>query len=187
MESHVTNTFGRFVARLTEKEQNFSAFTARMCKIETGVASASNVSGSLLGSWPSPGQSDPVTRVRRKKAGIQDAGSTLSNCPDDENARSAVLLRFPCEQCLPGMHAWLKELQPISREESTAKEELNQLESCLRQQPSVKTLRQDSRMMAFQIRSTVLSVTPQVQFLSVNPDHQNCERSVDVLHRSGKF
>ena len=28
--------------------------------------------------------------------------------PDDENARSAVLLRFPCEQCLPGMHAWLK-------------------------------------------------------------------------------
>ena len=31
MESHVANTLGGFVARLTEMEENFSAFTARMC------------------------------------------------------------------------------------------------------------------------------------------------------------
>ena len=47
VEPHVTNTFGGFAAGLTEMEQDFSALTARMCRIETGVASASNVSGSF--------------------------------------------------------------------------------------------------------------------------------------------
>ena len=46
MESHVTTALGGFAARLTEMEQNFSALTARMCKIDTCVPSASNVSGS---------------------------------------------------------------------------------------------------------------------------------------------
>ena len=42
-------------------------------------------------------------------------------------------------------------------------------------------------MMASHIRSTVHFATPRVQFLFVNPGHKNTERSVDVLHRSGKF
>ena len=37
--------------------------------------------------------------------------------PDDENA-SAVLLRFPCEQCHAGMSAWIEEtLEPTDRPE----------------------------------------------------------------------
>ena len=44
----------------------------------------------------------PVAHL--KKAGIQDGDTNL----DDENARSAVLLRFLCEQCHAGMSAWIK-------------------------------------------------------------------------------
>ena len=50
MESHVTTA-----ARLTEMEQNFNALTARMCKTETSVTSASIVSVSAIrSSWSSP-------------------------------------------------------------------------------------------------------------------------------------
>ena len=42
---HVTTAVGGHAAGLMEMDQNFSAVTARMCKIETGVASASNASG----------------------------------------------------------------------------------------------------------------------------------------------
>ena len=46
MESHIPQTLGDFVTRLTVMEQNFSAFTTRMCKFETCAASASHVAGS---------------------------------------------------------------------------------------------------------------------------------------------
>ena len=101
------------MARLTEMEQNFSALTARMCKIETGVASASNVSGSAR-SWPSLEQIDGCTAAGSHGSGSSDDNrntrrrlDTFSN-PDDENARSAVLLQFPCEQCHAGVPTWLK-------------------------------------------------------------------------------
>ena len=87
--------------------------------------------------------------------------------PDDENARHSI--------------------QPISGKESTAKEELYQLESCFIQELNVKILWQDSRMLASHIRSTVFFVSPRIQFLFVNLDHQNGERSVDVLHRFGNL
>ena len=51
MDSHVTKTLEDFATGLTEREQNFSALTARMRKVETYAASASNVSGSAR-SWP---------------------------------------------------------------------------------------------------------------------------------------
>ena len=69
MDSHVTNTPGGLAPRLTERKQNFIALTARMCKFETGVNSSSNVSGSLGGSWPLPGQIDGPTA-----AGSHDQG-----------------------------------------------------------------------------------------------------------------
>ena len=91
MDSHGTTALGGFAARLTEMEQNFSALTARMCKIETGVASASNVSGSARSSpslervdgstaagFRGPGSSDDNRNTRRRL-------DTFSN-PDDENA-----------------------------------------------------------------------------------------------------
>ena len=72
------------------------------------------------------------------------------------------------------------------RKESTVQDEL-QLDSCLKQEPIVKNLWQDSGKMASHIRSTVLFVTLHVQFLFANPDHQNTEGSVDDLHRFGKL
>ena len=107
MESHVTATFGGIVARLTEMEHNFSALSARMCKIETSAVSASSVSGSAR-YCPSTGQVDSSTA-----AGSHDPRSSEENrnarrrldifsSPDDENARSAVLtvsLRtMPCRR-----------------------------------------------------------------------------------------
>ena len=60
MDSHFTRTLGDFATRLTEMEQNFSTLTARMCKVETYAASASNVSRSAR-SWPTLEQVDGST------------------------------------------------------------------------------------------------------------------------------
>ena len=108
-------TLGDFATRLSEMEQNFSALTARMCKIETYTASASNVSGSAR-SWPTlkqvdgstaggshgPGSSDDHRNTRRR---LDTSSST-----DDEQSRSAVLQRFPCEQYLQGITKWIDTL-----------------------------------------------------------------------------
>ena len=40
VDSHITKTLGDFATRLTEMEQNFSTGTARLCKVETYAASA---------------------------------------------------------------------------------------------------------------------------------------------------
>ena len=51
IDSHIAKTLGYFATRIAEMEQNFSALTARMCKVETYAASASKKSGSAR-SWP---------------------------------------------------------------------------------------------------------------------------------------
>ena len=60
MDSHITKTLVDFATRLAELEQNLCTFTARLCKVETYAASASNVSGSAR-SWPSLEQVDGST------------------------------------------------------------------------------------------------------------------------------
>ena len=42
MDSHITETLGRFATRLTEMEENSNAFATRMCKLETGAPSGSS-------------------------------------------------------------------------------------------------------------------------------------------------
>ena len=112
-----------------------------------------------------PQPQGPATRALRAKTGTQDAGSTRDTSPDEENARSAILARFRCEKrSLPGMYAWLKRTpDPTAQPERvhTAKEELNQLESCVTKEPNVR--------ISYHIR------------------YQNGGRSVDVLHRFGEF
>ena len=118
MESHLTNSLRGFGARLTEMEPFFIALTARMCKFETCGNSASKVSGSPGGCWPLPGRSDGSTATgshrshdtqgHLKKAGIQDVDSIKLQVQMMKNARSAVLLRFLCEQCHGGMSACLR-------------------------------------------------------------------------------
>ena len=70
------------------------------------------ISGSAR-SWPSPGPVGGSTATGSHGPGSTDDNrntrcrlDTFSN-PDDENARSAVLLQFPCEQCHAGVSTWL--------------------------------------------------------------------------------
>ena len=53
-------------------------------------------------------------------------------------------------------------------------------------EPNVKILWKDFRKMAFNFRSTALFVMPRVQFLCVNPNHQNGARSRADLRRCGR-
>ena len=115
MDSHISKTLGVFATRLTEMEQNFSALTARVCKFETYAASASNVSGPAR-SWPTLEQVDGSTAGGSHGPGSSDDNRNTrrrldpSSSAEDEQSRSAVLFRFPCEQYLKGITKWIDTL-----------------------------------------------------------------------------
>ena len=115
MDSHITKTLGDFATRLTEMEQSFSTLTARLCKVETYAAAASNVSGSA-GSWPSLEQVDGSTAAGSHGPGSSNENRStrrrldISSSPADEHARSSVLLRFSCEQHHAGITKWINTL-----------------------------------------------------------------------------
>ena len=109
---------------------------------------------------------------------------------DDESARSAVLLLFPCEQCLLGMYAWLEKiLDPTDQSERVHCKRGTKLDRIVfdtrgKCQDCLARFKDDG--LAYSVNSPFF-VSPRVQFLFVNLDHQNGERSVDVLHRFGKL
>ena len=71
MDSQISKTCEDFTTRITEMEQNFSNLTARVCKVETYAASASNVSGSAR-SWSSVEQVDGSTAAGSHGPGSSD-------------------------------------------------------------------------------------------------------------------
>ena len=68
--------------------------------------SLEQVDGSTATGFHGPGSSDDSRNTRRRL-------DTFSN-PDDENARSAVLLQFPCEQFHADVSSWLKKFLPTT-------------------------------------------------------------------------
>ena len=94
-------------------ENVVGGLAARVAALEAGAISASSVSGSA-GSWPLPGRTDGSTATAARDPSASDENRNTrrrlgrDSDPDDEHARSAVLLRFPCEQCHASMSAWLK-------------------------------------------------------------------------------
>ena len=100
------------VSTLTE---DVNSLTARICKIETNATSVSPVAptrqdrGTYL---------DIVTAPQPRSHGPRSSGDSrntrrrldISPNPDDEHARSAVLLRFPCEQYHKGIKKWINNL-----------------------------------------------------------------------------
>ena len=118
-----------------------------------------------------PGSSEEGRNTRRRL-------DTFSN-PDDENARSAVRRRFPCEQCHAGESAWVSGF--------LAKQVPHLLDSYLAREPSANNLLHHTGMKASHTLLTVLSITPVPQFWFVIPNHQKTEKSEDVLHFSGRF
>ena len=109
------NVLSAKMAMFAVMEQNFNNLTARVCKVETYAASASNISGSAR-SWPSLEQVDGSTAAGSRGPGSSsDNRNTrrrldISPNPDDEHARSAVLLRFPCEQYHKRITKWINNL-----------------------------------------------------------------------------
>ena len=85
MDSHITKTLGDFSTRLAEVEQNFSSFTARLCKVETYAASTSNVSGSAR-SWPALEQVDGSTAAGSHGPGSSDVNRNTRRRLDTSQA-----------------------------------------------------------------------------------------------------
>ena len=90
------------MASFAEMEQNYSSLTARLCKVEGDMVSASSVSDSAR-SWDVLGQNVVSTAAGSHGPGSSDDNrntrrrlDTLSST-DDEQPRSAILFRFPCE------------------------------------------------------------------------------------------
>ena len=90
------NALSDKMAMFAEMEQNFNNLTARVCKIETYAASASNVSGSAR-SWPSVEQIDGSTPAGSHGPGSSEDNRNTrrrldpSSSAEDEQSRSAVL------------------------------------------------------------------------------------------------
>ena len=102
------NALSAKMALFAEMEQNFSNLTARVCKVETYAASASDVSGSAR-SWSSVEQIDGSTAAGSHGLGSSDDNRNTrgrlvpSSSAEDEQSRSVVLFQFPCEQYLKAM------------------------------------------------------------------------------------
>ena len=149
------------VASITNKisiiEQSVDGLAVRFAALVAGAASVSSGSGSAR-SWnvldtvtaPQPlGPSGPMARDHLMTIEKRDTFSS----PEDEHARSAVLLRFPCEQWGFRIN-WLNNhcesptYQPVtSLSEFIAKQVACQPGLYSKQEPSVRTLWPDVEMM----------------------------------------
>ena len=138
----------------------------------------------LLQAWPLPRQVDGSTAAGSHGPGSSDDNrntrrrlDAFSN-PDDDSARSAVLLQFPCAQHA-GVSPWLKKFlattnmpTPICPSGFTAKQVLHLLDLCSAREPNVKVLWQHTEMMVSFMQSTALFVTPVPILWFDNPSHR---------------
>ena len=111
-------SFAALEQNISTLTENVSSLTARICKIETNATSVYsgsdsarswNILGHSNGSTAAgslgshgPGSSDDSRNTRRRL-------DTFSG-PEDEQARSAVLQRFPCEQYHKGITKWINNI-----------------------------------------------------------------------------
>ena len=98
--TNIEQIVGRLVARVTSLEQNASGFSSPDSARSWNMLGQSNgsIATGSLGSH-GPGSSDDSRNTRSRL-------DTFSS-PEDEHARSAVLLRFPCEQCHTDITNWM--------------------------------------------------------------------------------
>ena len=78
----IVNTFSTTMALFAEMEQNYSSLTARLCKVEGDIVSASSVSGSarswhVLGPMTSPKPQGPMARGHLITTETHDEGLIL--------------------------------------------------------------------------------------------------------------
>ena len=173
MDSHITKTLGDFATRLTEMEQNFSTLTARLCKVEPYATSASNVTGSAR-SWPSLEQDDGSTATEGPTA--QDHLMTTETQDADLIFSQALLMNMREVPSFYDFHVHSTTLelrngsilfgkgptyQPtINLSQFIARQAPCRSDSCSKQEPSVRTLWPDIKMMVSPMKLTVLSAAP---------------------------
>ena len=106
------------ITKITNIEQTVGSLVARVTSLETNAASGSSGPDSTR-SWNMLGQSTGSTATG--SLGSHGPGSSgdnrntrrrldTSSSTADEHARSAVLLRFPCEQYHKGIAKWINAL-----------------------------------------------------------------------------
>ena len=193
-------TLEQNVSTLTE---NVNSLTARICKIETNATTVSSGSDSAR-SWNILGHSNGSTAAESIGSigpeSIDDSRNTrrrldtFSN-PEDEQARSAVLLRFLCEQYHKGITIWINNLwenptcQPTTNlSEFIAKQVLCRPDSYSKQEPNVSTffLWPDIRTMVSHTKLTVPSAAPKQLSRCVNPNELRTGRLESNLRLCGK-
>ena len=107
-------TLAAQTTKITNIEQVIGSLLARITSVETNAASGSESPDSTR-SWNVLGRSDNSTVTG--SLGSSGPGSSddnrnttrrldTSTSPEDEQTRSAVLLRFPCAQYLTGIMEW---------------------------------------------------------------------------------
>ena len=113
-----SQTVASYGAKITIIEQLVSSLAARLTTLETNATTVSSGSGSAR-SWNILGHSDGSTATGSLGShcpGTPDDNTNTRHrldtfsSPEDEHARSAVLLRFPCEQYHKGMTKWIDNL-----------------------------------------------------------------------------
>ena len=186
--------------KITNIEQSVGSLVARVTSSETNAASGSsspdstrswNMLGQSTGSTATgslgshgPGSSDDNRNTRRRL----DASSSLAN----EHARSAVLLRFPCEQYHKGITKWIN----IFGKNPTCQPTKDLLQFILKQvpcrsglymnhEPNVETLLPDIKMMASPMRLTVPFAASKQLSLSAYPNQLKTERLENNLRLCG--
>ena len=149
-------TLGDFATRLTEMKQNVSTLSARLCKVETCAASASNVSGSAR-SWPSLELVDGSTAAGSHDADLISPQALLMNMrevPSYYGSRvNSTILEIRNGSILFGKGPTY---QPtINLSQFIARQAPCQPGLYLKQEPNVKTLLPDIKMMVSPMRLTV--------------------------------
>ena len=114
----LSHTVASYDAKSTNIEQKVGSLAARVTTLETNATTVSSGSGSAR-SWNMLGQSTGSTAsgflLSHGPRSSDDNRNTRrrldpSSSPADEHARSAVLLRFPCEQYHKGITKWINDL-----------------------------------------------------------------------------
>ena len=114
----LSHSVASYDAKITNIEKMSSSLAARVTTLETNATTVSSGSGSAR-SWNILGHSGGSTAT--ESLGYHGPGSSDENrntrrrldpssSPADEHARSAVLLRFPCEQYHTGITRWINTL-----------------------------------------------------------------------------
>ena len=192
----LSHTVASYDAKITNIQQMVSSLAALVTTLEMNATSVSSGSGSAR-LWNILGHGDGATATGSLGShgpwSSDDNGHTRRrldtfSSPEDEQARSAVLLRFPCEQYHKGITEWINNLwkNPICQHTTNLSEFIAKQVLCrsglyLKHEPSVTTLLLDIKMMVSPMQLTVPSAVPIHLSLSANPNQLMTERLANNL------